>query len=280
MKLREYRTGFIEKLSSIYGHAEAESFFNISLEEIHRLSRSSLALQPDFSISESELALWDSVLHKLKNEIPIQYIFGCADFFGMKFKVNENVLIPRQETEELVEWILTENKNKPGLSVIDVGTGSGCIAISLAKNLPEANVTAIDVSPDALSVARENASKNTAAVEFICQDVLSADRLPKADVIVSNPPYVTINEKQEMRRNVLENEPHLALFVPDNDALLFYRKIGGLALHSLRSGGVLYFEINQYLGDETVKLLNNIGFRKVELRKDIYGNDRMIRASL
>ena len=280
MRLRDYRPTFIERLTPIYGRSEAESFFNIALDEIHHLTRTALALQPDFALSEPDLKIWDSVLEKLIREIPIQYIFGSAHFFGMKFNVNENVLIPRPETEELVSWIIDENRLRKELSIYDIGTGSGCIAISLAKNLSWASVSAMDISEQALAVASDNASINGVTVNFLRQDVLAATGLAESDIIVSNPPYVTLNEKQEMRRNVLEHEPHLALFVPDNDALLYYRKIGELALQSLKNEGALYFEINQYLGEETVTLLKNIGFGRVELRKDIYGNDRMIRASL
>ena len=192
-------------------------------------------------------------------------------------------MIPRPETEELVDWILNDEKNKnyTSKSIVDIGSGSGCIAISLAKNLANAKVYALDVSEEALQVAAKNAAFHNLEIEFLTEDILSATALPqKFDVIVSNPPYVRELEKHEIKNNVLNNEPHLALFVADEDALIFYRKIANLAQTYLEPNGNLYFEVNQYLGQETYQLLKEIGFTNIELRKDIYGNDRMIRASL
>jgi release factor glutamine methyltransferase len=196
--------------------------------------------------------------------------------------VNENTLIPRPETEELIEWIVEESKNlkiqQPNnLNILDIGTGSGCIPISLKKELPNAEVFTIDVSEKALEMARKNAVDNEVEVNFMLKNILETDSLvEKYDVIVSNPPYVRNLEKQEIKKNVLAYEPHLALFVEDSDALLFYRKIAQLALTSLTPNGKLFFEINQYLGKETVALLENLGFKNIELRKDFVGNDRMI----
>lgn len=284
MTIRAYRTHFIQKLSSIYEEGEAESFFYLILEAKHQLKRIDLALQPDLTFSEVELVVWNSILEDLKKEIPIQYLLGKTSFYGLDFEVNENVLIPRPETEELVEWILEDcakRETTNNFSILDIGTGSGCIPISLKKQLPQAKVSAIDVSEKALEVAKGNAKLNGVEVHFILQNILeTADLLESYDVIVSNPPYVRNLEKQEIKNNVLEYEPHLALFVADDDALIFYRKIGELALKSLRPNGKLFFEINQYLGKETVDLLKDLGFQNVELRKDIYGNDRMILASL
>jgi release factor glutamine methyltransferase len=197
----------------------------------------------------------------------------------LDFEVNSNVLIPRPETEELVAWILSDCKQEPlkDFKILDIGTGSGCIAIALAKNISQAEIAAIDVSAEALELAQKNAQTNGVPVTFLCQNILETEDLQgQFDVIVSNPPYVRNLEKAEIKKNVLEHEPHLALFVEDNDALLFYRKIATLAQKNLKENGKLYFEINQYLGLEMVGLLTAMGFVDVELRKDIYGNDRMI----
>lgn len=280
IKIKDYQAIFIDDLSPIHGSDEAESFFYIALEEINGLKRTGLIMNPDAQLSESEIKQWGDVLAQLKTEKPIQYIFGKAWFYGLEFMVNENTLIPRPETEELVEWIINENKNRPGIKILDIGTGSGCIAISLAKNLPDAIVYAIDVSEEALAVAKENAAINNVAVKFIQTDILKADNLPEVfDIIVSNPPYVRNLEKVEIKPNVLEFEPHLALFVDDNDPLIFYRKIAQLAKNNLKNDGKLYYEINQYLGTETVALLEQTGFKNIILRKDFVGNDRMTSAS-
>jgi release factor glutamine methyltransferase len=241
-----------------------------------------LALQPESAFSEKQIENWNAILAKLQQEIPIQYILGKTHFYGLDFEVDENVLIPRQETEELVEWIITNQQtNKPtNQQILDIGTGSGCIAISLAKNLPAAKVSAIDVSEHALSVAKKNADLNQVDVTFIHQNILETEDLQATfDIIVSNPPYVRNLEKAEIKKNVLEHEPHLALFVEDHDALIFYRKIAELAQKNLKENGQLYFEINQYLGKEMVDLLELMGFVEVALRKDIYCNDRMIMAT-
>jgi release factor glutamine methyltransferase len=283
-KIKEYRTQFIQELTPIYDAGEAESFFYLILEEKHQLKRIDLALHPDLVFSEAEIVVWNSILEQLKLEIPVQYLLGKTSFYGLDFEVNENVLIPRPETEELVEWILSNNriiqKSNPetsGLKILDIGTGSGCIAISLAKNIPNAAVFAIDVSEKALATAKKNAERNAVEVTFINQNILETEDLRQQfDIIVSNPPYVRNLEKEEIKKNVLDNEPHLALFVEDNDALIFYKKIAELAQKNLSENGQLYFEINQYLGKETVDLLEKMNFKNIELRKDIYGNDRMI----
>lgn len=277
MKIRDYRKIFIETLTPIYDEAESESFFYLILEDFNKLKRIDLALQPDLEFSGNEIEEWNQILQKLKNEIPVQYILGKTNFFGLEFEVNENVLIPRQETEELVDWILSD-ASADKLRILDIGTGSGCIAISLAKNLPNASVSAIDVAGEALKVAQKNAAKNEVKINFIQQNILETSTLEMDfDIIVSNPPYVRNLEKHEIRKNVLENEPHLALFVDDNDALIFYRKIAALAKKNLTENGRLYFEINQYLGEEMTELLQE-DFKNVQLRKDIYGNDRMTKA--
>jgi release factor glutamine methyltransferase len=284
MKIKEYRSHFITALTPIYDAGEAESFFYLILEEKQNLRRIDLALTPDVLFSEIEIQVWDELLDQLKLEIPIQYLLGKTSFYGLDFIVNEAVLIPRQETEELVDWIIStvklENSDRP-LRILDIGTGSGCIAISLAKNIKNATVFALDVSEDALATAPKNAVNNKVSVTFISQNILeTVDLQQQFDIIVSNPPYVRNLEKQEIKKNVLDNEPHLALFVDDNDALVFYRKIAVIAQKNGTVGGQLFFEINQYLGQEMVDLLQSLNFKNIELRKDIYGNDRMTRATI
>ena len=277
MKIREYRNKFIETLTPIYDSGEAESFFYLVLEDQKNLKRIDLALHPEAVLSGEEVAFWNQILEKLKQYIPIQYIIGKTFFFGLEFEVNENVLIPRPETEELVDWILKNNPRNTALKILDIGTGSGCIAISLAKNLPNAKVYAIDVSEEALATAHKNAKSNNVSVEFLLQNILETEDLKQQfDLIVSNPPYVRNLEKEEIKQNVLDHEPHLALFVDDHDALIFYRKITELAKENLTQNGQLYFEINQYLGKEMMDLLESNGFQQMELRQDIYGNNRMV----
>lgn len=278
MKLKDYRTYFIEKLSAIHNDViEAESFFYIALQELKGWRRVDMAMNTDAVLTPAEIEKWNNVLAQLQEHKPIQYIFGKAHFYGLEFFVNENTLIPRPETEELVEWIIKENEFKGKINILDIGTGSGCIAISLAKNLPDASVYAIDVSEGALAVAKKNTEYNKANVTFWRRNILETESLPERfDIIVSNPPYVRNLEKEEINKNVLEFEPHLALFVEDNDALLFYRKIALLAKGNLSQNGRLYFEINQYLGNETIEMLEQFGYKNVTLKKDIYNNDRMI----
>ena len=280
MKIKEYRSQFIQELTPIYDAGEAESFFYLILEEKKMLKRIDLALRPDLEFSKEEIVVWNSIFEQLKKEIPVQYLLGKTSFYGLDFEVNENVLIPRPETEELVEWIINANlkiQKSVNLKILDIGTGSGCIAISLAKNIPSSQVYAIDVSEKALATAKKNAKLNTVNVTFINQNILETEDLKQQfDIIVSNPPYVRNLEKEEIKKNVLDNEPHLALFVDDNDALIFYRKIAELAQKNLSENGQLFFEINQYLGKEMIDLLEKMNFKNIELRKDIYGNDRMI----
>ena len=286
MLLKEYKSTFLKELSPLYDEKEIESFFYIVLEHFHNKKRIDLALNPEMEMDALQLSRWRNVLDELKKEKPIQYIIGETEFYGLSFLVNENTLIPRPETEELVEWIVVESRKLKveSLKILDIGSGSGCIAISLAKNLKNAQVFAIDVSEKALNIAKKNAEINKVNVDFICADVLKLStfdfQLSTFDIIVSNPPYVRNLEKAEIKPNVLEYEPHLALFVDDHDALLFYRKIAQLAKENLTENGQLYFEINQYLGKETVELLENLGFKNIKLKKDVYGNDRMISCSL
>ena len=280
MLIKDYRTYFIETLLPVYDAGEVESFFYLILENKHQLKRVDLALQPNLKFTTSEIELWNAIQEKLQKQIPVQYILGTTSFYGLDFMVNENVLIPRPETEELVEWIVNENLNiekLKDLKILDIGTGSGCIAISLAKNLPNAQVFAIDVSDKALATAQKNAESNEVKVTFLEKNILETfDLEQEFDIIVSNPPYVRNLEKVEINKNVLEYEPHLALFVEDDDALIFYKKIAQLAQKNLVENGSLYFEINQYLGKEMILLLEEMQFKNIELKKDIYGNDRMI----
>lgn len=277
MRIREYRNQFIQTLAPIYDLEEAESFFYLVLEDKKQWKRIDLALNTEAEFREIEILVWNEILEKLKQHIPIQYILGKAHFYGLEFEVNENVLIPRPETEELVDWIISSNSNSAKLKILDIGTGSGCIAISLAKNLPNATVSAIDVSDKALATAQKNAENNNVKVNFLLRDILETKNLEQQfDIIVSNPPYVRNVEKEEIKQNVLDHEPHLALFVDDHDALVFYRKIAELAQENLSPNGQLYFEINQYLGKEMMDLLEEKSFQQMELRKDIYGNHRMV----
>ncbi len=284
MLLKQYKTHFFDSLKNIQDEQEIESFFFILTEYLHNLKRVDVALNPNFELSDAEVEKWNTILADLQQEKPIQYITGEAWFYGLQFEVNENTLIPRPETEELVEWIIESQKSKfqsQKLEILDIGTGTGCIPISLKLNLPQANVSAIDVSEQALDVAKRNAASNKVEINFILANILEVKDLNQHfDIIVSNPPYVRNLEKEEIKKNVLEYEPHLALFVEDTDALLFYRKIAQLALKNLTPNGLLFFEINQYLGKETVELLQNLGFKNIELKKDMYGNDRMIKCSI
>ncbi|UGS21786.1 peptide chain release factor N(5)-glutamine methyltransferase [Flavobacterium cyclinae] len=290
MLLKQYKTHFFDSLQGIQDEQEIESFFFILTEYLHNLKRVDVALNPNFELSEDDVEKWNVILAELQLEKPIQYITGEAWFFGLRFEVNENTLIPRPETEELVDWILSSSitQHPTPLTILDIGTGSGCIPISLKANLPQANVSAIDVSEKALEVAKRNATSNKVEINFIQTNILEVEdlsQLPSTitdyqspyNIIVSNPPYVRNLEKEEIKKNVLDYEPHLALFVEDTDALLFYRKIAQLALRNLSPNGLLFFEINQYLGKEMVELLENLGFKNIELKKDMYGNDRMIK---
>ncbi|MCK7590849.1 peptide chain release factor N(5)-glutamine methyltransferase [Subsaxibacter sp. CAU 1640] len=285
MRLKDIQDIFHKELDAIYGKNEVDSFFYIVTDEYLGLQRLAFSLQPDFTVTKEEEQSLFEALSKLKLEQPIQYILGKTEFYGLPFKVNEHTLIPRPETEELVDWIVTESsKNNESLNILDIGTGSGCIAISLSKSAKNAQVFALDVSKDALIIAEENSKVNEVDVQFINADILNEERWNSVfkglnfDIIVSNPPYVRHLEKAEIKKNVLDYEPSLALFVEDDDALMFYRAITNFSKEYLKSDGRLFFEINQYLGNEMVELLENNGFKAVQLKKDIFGNDRMIRA--
>ena len=267
-------------LKGVYSESEAGALAKLLLVEVFGFSTLELYGGKDKAISEKERSLLNDIIKRLLQNEPIQYILGVETFCGLNFRVDKNVLIPRPETQELVEWILSDNKNLKDGRILDIGTGSGCIAITLAKNLPEVEVEAWDVSKGALQIATQNASDNEVRVHFVEQDVLAF--IPQGtyfDVMVSNPPYITEVEKNEMEANVLEWEPETALFVQDNDALLFYREIAALGCVMLKPGGMLYFEINRAYGAEMVEMLNGMGYSFVELRKDLFGNDRMVKAT-
>lgn len=286
MTLKEYRNIFNTTLSELYPKTEIDTFLGLLIEEYLGLNRVDLVIKADFKIDESKLIILNKVLKRLQKEEPIQYIIGHTEFFGYPLIVNQNTLIPRPETEELVAWIIDEVKNNSNysnkqISILDIGTGTGCIPISLAKELNNAVISAIDVSEKALEIAKKNAIENQVNINFITKDILQTTNLnTQFDIIISNPPYVRNLEKKEINNNVLENEPHLALFVEDNNALIFYDKIADLAKNHLNKNGCLFFEINQYLGQETSTLLKSKAFKNIELRKDIFKNDRMLKATL
>ena len=263
-----------------YPDSEALALAKMLLVEAFGFSTLELYGGKDKEISGKRLDVLNEMIARLKKNEPIQYVIGAEVFCGWTFEVNENVLIPRPETQELVRWIEADWKSDAPCRILDVGTGSGCIAISLSKLLEGAEVEAWDISEGALRVARRNADRNEAQVLFRQVDVLKACTEDcRYDVIVSNPPYITESEKQDMDANVLEWEPHTALFVPDADPLLFYRRIADLGVSMLNEGGALYFEINRAYGEETVRMLEGLGYKQIELRKDNWGNDRMIKAN-
>lgn len=281
MTLRELRTLFIQNLRDLYEEEEILVFFYLATEKWLHKSKVQYLLNIDNKITKKDQDLFGRLIEKLKKEEPIQYILGETFFYDYIFKVNTNVLIPRPETEELVRWVIKDYSAETTfpLSILDIGTGSGCIAISLAKRLNKATVSAIDISEEAIILAKCNAKIHNQNVQWIQQDVLTMDALPaKYDIIVSNPPYVRNSEKKEMKNNVLNYEPGLALFVDDKNPLLFYKKIAELGLGNLANNGSLYFEINQYLGNETLLLMEQLGYRNLSLKKDIFGNDRFIKA--
>lgn len=286
MLLKEIKNIYHEELDDSYPKEEVDSFFSMLIEHYLGLERFVLAMQPNLVVSKEEEQPLFEALSQLRLQRPIQYIMGRAHFMDMDFKVNENVLIPRPETEELVRWMIEELGRIKSpvagkrLTILDIGTGSGCIAVSLAKNLPNYEVHALDVSIRAIHVARSNAGANQVDVTFVTIDILNIDdSAVKYDIIVSNPPYVRDQEKKDMHKNVTDHEPRLALFVSDKNPLKFYDAIARFASKNLKENGSLYLEINQYLAKETEQLLRNRNFSGIELRKDMFGNDRMMRCN-
>lgn len=280
MELRQLKAQFEAQLSLLYDAEEARRFFELLLEAYESKKRIDLVLTPDLTTTQPER--WQAAFQALQQFEPIQYIIGTTFFYDLQFEVTPATLIPRPETEELVAWILNDAPNCTS-AILDIGTGTGCIPIAIAKNRPKASVAAIDISSEALAIAQRNAKYNAVNVQFMHENALDSTAMATRfnnqffDIIVSNPPYVRQLEKHEIQPNVLKHEPHLALFVEDEDALLFYRHIGQFALNHLKKGGKLYFEINQYLGVETKQLMEQLGFTSVILRKDLFGNDRMLR---
>ena len=289
MKLKDIQTIFHEELDALFGENEVSSFFNILIKHHYDLERITLVLEPDFILSKADEQPLFHALSRLKNEEPIQYIIGKTEFLGMPFKVNKYTLIPRPETEELVTFIMNSVSSRTvdrPIKIIDIGTGSGCIAITLAKKVKNAEVYALDISEEALIMAKENAELNNVDVKFIKDDILNVLQAEhvleshKFDIVVSNPPYVRELEKKEIKNNVLSYEPHLALFVQNEDPLIFYKAISKFAVDNLTDNGIMFFEINQYLGNQMTELLEDFGFNNVELLQDLFGNDRFIKASI
>ena len=268
-----------DALSGIYPPSEALSLAKMLLVEVFDFSTLELYGGKDKEISGKRRSVLDEMIRRLKKNEPIQDIIGVESFCGLTFEVNPSVLIPRPETQELVGWIAGDCEEKETCRILDIGTGSGCIPVSLAHRLPKAEVESWDISEDALQVARRNAERNGVEVLFRQKDVLKASPdEARYDVIVSNPPYIAEKEKVDMEANVLDWEPSIALFVPDEDPLLFYRKIAQLGCSMLKEGGALYFEINRAYGQETIQMLEAMGYKEIELRKDSWGNDRMMKA--
>lgn len=282
MNFKQLELYFISELSSLYGKEEAKQLFYLVVEHVCGWNRGKLLTRSTESPDPGQMTAYESILAGLRQGRPVQHILAEAWFYGLKFKVSGAVLIPRPETEELIEWILeTVNQTEDQVSsILDIGTGSGCIAITLKKNLENLAVTALDVSADALLIAKENAMSNEAALNFIQADILAYSSPLKYDLIVSNPPYITETERAEMHQNVLQFEPHLALFVSNENPLIFYKGIADFALLNLQPKGRLFFEINEYLGQETVDMLKDKGFINIVLKQDMQGKDRMISCTL
>jgi release factor glutamine methyltransferase len=272
--LNEFRT----ELRGMYPENEIRNIGYLVAEQLLNYSKIDFHLKDKDPISPELSEKFRKTLTRLKNWEPIQYILGTTEFYGLPFRVDRRVLIPRPETEELAEWIIRENSGKP-VQILDIGTGSGCIAVTLAKNLAEAKVSACDISEDALALANINAEINHSPVRFFRMDMLNGSvQLPeKVDLIVSNPPYVKAEEKSLMRRNVLDFEPGNALFVQNENPLVFYRSIALMGRKFLKDGGKLYLEINEQYPAEISRLLENTGYYGIVVRNDLSGKPRMIR---
>lgn len=290
MTLNEARTILTKELKPIYDNGELRNIIDLVLEHITSMPRSEQVKTKLAYLTCTQLESIDLITERLKNNEPVQYVLGEAWFGGIKFKVNKNVLIPRPETEELVDWVIKEGqKSNPdnyrdkSQNILDIGTGSGCIPITIKKKLAHATVSAIDVCSEALFVATENAIEHNTDVDFILLDFLDEEKwqqLGQFDIIVSNPPYVKQSEEDGMHVRVKEFEPHEALFVPDNDALLFYEKLSDFSLKHLKKGGNLFVEINETLGGAVMNLFESAGFTDTELKKDMHGRDRMVKTSV
>ncbi|WP_312138931.1 peptide chain release factor N(5)-glutamine methyltransferase [Sphingobacterium sp.] len=281
--LLKIRQEFVEKLGNIYDADEAKTLSQIAVEAVTGWNRMQQNMQLHTTLDKEVVNALNDMLQTLRAGKPIQHILGRAPFYHMDFTVNRHTLIPRPETEELVELILTDHNGKENLKVVDIGTGTGCIAISLQKHLSNAMTTAVDISSDALEVARENAKRLGVAIDFRCLDILEWELTfgeGQFDIIVSNPPYITQTEMRDMHQNVFQYEPHTALFVPEEAPLLFYDYIADFALSHLAPQGTLYFEINQYLAEETKALMLKKGFSTAKIFSDINNVPRLLKATL
>jgi len=301
MTVQETYQQLLFQLYEMYDEREAANIADIVTEHITGLRKIDRIINRQLSLTEEQIQLLDDYTFQLLQHKPVQYVLQEAWFGGLKFYVDENVFIPRPETDELVEWILNEVSSLPfpfpglqftelsltthhsPLTILDIGTGSGCIPVTLKKNLPLAEIHALDISEDALNVAKRNAATQQTEINFHLLDILDKtawSKLRAFDIIVSNPPYVKQSEAPAMHKNVLQHEPHLALFVPDEDALLFYRTIATLGLQHINVHGRLFFEINETLGKEVHDLLSQSGYKNIEIKKDLQGNDRMVKAEI
>lgn len=281
-KIKDIVLFFKQELEGLYDDREIKSFINLVIQEYTGLNSTQLLISGDKTVSESVMLKIKFAINDLKVYKPIQYILKKTCFYDLEIKVTPSVLIPRPETEELVNWIINDYKHLAyPIDIIDIGTGSGCIPIALKKNLPYSNVYGLDISGEAIKIAEINALQNETAIDFRLIDIYDREKwsqLPSFDIIVSNPPYVCENEKEAMQSNVLDYEPHLALFVDNDNPLIFYNAIADFALQRLKINGCLYFEINQNFAFQTVELLKAKGFSELEVRKDMQGKDRMVKA--
>tara|TARA_R110002050_G_scaffold204327_1_gene339665 strand:- start:152564 stop:153424 length:861 start_codon:yes stop_codon:yes gene_type:complete len=278
-KISSVNRYFHQKLDHLYDPNEVDSFFRLLLEFELNVRRLDLLKEPDLRMSESQLLTFISFSRRLVNFEPIQYIIGATDFMGLNLHVSPSVLVPRPETEELVNWVVQTVDNSAPLEIIDIGTGSGCIALALKTAMPKTYLTGVDVKREALEVAQKNGTDTGIHVDWKMRDALNMPGdVDKYDVVVSNPPYVLNSEKQLMSPNVLNFEPHSALFVDDEDPLLFYEAISNWAINSIRKGGYLFFEINEKYAQQTLDLLTEYGFQEVTIKDDIFDKPRMIRA--
>lgn len=267
-----------KELAGIFSPEETDSLIFLIFEKLMGYSRTRFLLAGDEKLSKELLTEIVKIVDRLKQHEPIQYILGETEFYGLSFDTVPDVLIPRPETEELVDWIIRENQIQAPV-ILDIGTGTGCIAVSLRKNIPDSTVLACDISPVCIRTTQQNARRNTADIQVFEYNILNNTpeiEFPRLDVIVSNPPYVRESEKKRMEKNVLGFEPGLALFVPDDNPLLFYIRIADFAGIHLKHGGRLYFEINEAFGTECLAMLQHNGFSELRLKKDIHGKHRMI----
>lgn len=280
MTYKEAKILIRKELSGFYSENEIISFIKIIFSDLFNVTSVQLIINEQKNLTINESTVLDDVIKRLKIFEPIQYIIGQTEFYGLKINVNKHVLIPRPETEELVDLIINENKQRQNLKILDIGTGSGCIAVSLAKNLLNSTVFAVDISSEALNITKSNGLENNVHLTLIHGDILqdiSELNTETFDLIVSNPPYVTNSEKELMEKNVLDFEPGTALFVEDNKPLIFYDAIAGFAKQHLNENGKLYFEINERFGNKVKSLLLSAGFIGVEVIKDINGKDRIVK---